>query len=104
MAAPASTIIPEAESGLPRPLRDPGLLRADLYVDGRFEPSSSGDRLDVRDPATGEVIVRVASGTREDARRALEAAKAALPGWAATTAKERAAILRRWFDLMVEHA
>src|SRR5690242_14538873 len=104
MAATASTPTEEAVAGLPRPLRDPALLCDDLFVDGAFQASAGGERFDVRDPATGGLIARVASGTREDARRAVEAAKAAMPAWAAATAKERAAVLRRWFDLMVEHA
>jgi succinate-semialdehyde dehydrogenase/glutarate-semialdehyde dehydrogenase len=85
-------------------LRDPQLFRLDLYVDGAWSPASDGARFDVVDPATGEPLGAVASATREDARRAIEAADRALPGWAGLTAKERAGILRRWFDLIVEAA
>ena len=95
---------------LPRPaslvdrLTDPGLLRADLFVAGAWVAASDGARFDVVDPATGTAIAAVASATREDTRRAIDAASAALPAWAAMTAKERAAIMRRWFDLIVEAA
>ncbi len=85
-------------------LRDAELLRVDLYVDGAWMPASDGARFDVTDPATGEVVGAVASATRDDTRRAIDAAAAALPGWAALLAKERSTIMRRWFDLIVEHA
>src|SRR3954468_20005509 len=85
-------------------LRDPALLRFDLFVDGAWSPASDDERFDVTDPATGEAIGAVASATRDDTRRAIDAAAAALPAWAARPAKERSAIMRRWFDLMVEHA
>jgi len=59
---------------------------------------------EVHDPATGEVIDTVADGTVEDATRAVDAAAAAFPAWAATPARTRAEILRRCFDLMVRDA
>jgi succinate-semialdehyde dehydrogenase/glutarate-semialdehyde dehydrogenase len=85
-------------------LRDPSLLRGDLFVDGEWAASADGDTLPVTDPATGRTIAAVANGTRDDARRAVEAAQRAFGPWRALTAKERAAILRRWYDLIVEHA
>jgi succinate-semialdehyde dehydrogenase/glutarate-semialdehyde dehydrogenase len=85
-------------------LVDPDLLRGELFVDGEWRPASDGSRFDVVDPADGETIGAVASATREDARDAIAAARRALPGWAALTAKERAAIMRRWFDLIVDAA
>jgi succinate-semialdehyde dehydrogenase/glutarate-semialdehyde dehydrogenase len=85
-------------------LHDPALLRYDLFVDGGWSPASDDARFDVIDPGTGESIGGVASATREDVRRAIEAAAAALPAWAARPAKERSTIMRRWFDLIVEHA
>jgi succinate-semialdehyde dehydrogenase/glutarate-semialdehyde dehydrogenase len=85
-------------------LNDSDLLRFDLFVDGAWSPASDDERFDVTDPATGEQIGAVASATRDDTRRAIDAAAAALPAWAARPARERSAIMRRWFDLMVEHA
>ena len=85
-------------------LVDSGLLRGDLLVDGEWRPASDGSRFDVVDPADGETIGAVASATREDVRDAIAAARRALPGWAALTAKERAVIMRRWFELIVAAA
>ena len=85
-------------------LRDPELFRDDLFVDGRVGAGADGARFDVVDPADGLPLGSVASATREDVRRAIDAADRALPAWAAMPAKERSAILRRWFDLMVESA
>jgi succinate-semialdehyde dehydrogenase/glutarate-semialdehyde dehydrogenase len=64
--------------------------------------SSDAARLEVVDPADGLPLGSVASATRVDVRRAIDAAASALPAWSALSAKERSAILRRWFDLMVE--
>src|SRR5262249_58126068 len=83
---------------------DAGLLGTDLFVGGEWAPASDGARFDVVDPAEQAVIAAVASATRDDTRRAVDAAAAAFPAWAAKTAKERAAILRRWFDLIVDAA
>ncbi len=85
-------------------LADPELLRSDLFVDGAWVPASDGARFDVVDPADGAVVGAVASATRDDVRRAIDAADAALPRWSSLTAKERAAILRRWYDMIVETA
>jgi len=85
-------------------LSDPELLRSDLFVGGEWVPASDGARFDVVDPAEQAVIASVASATRDDTRRAVESAGAAFPAWAAKTAKERAAILRRWFELIVAAA
>ncbi|WP_281413513.1 NAD-dependent succinate-semialdehyde dehydrogenase [Microvirga antarctica] len=85
-------------------LKDPGLLQSELFIDGAWCPSSDGKTLDVTNPANGSLVATVASASREDTVRAIEAAHRALPAWAAKTAKERSSILRRWFDLMVLHA
>src|SRR4051794_7597312 len=85
-------------------LRDTELLRDDLLVDGEWVAASDGARFDVTDPATGELVASVASATRDDARKAIAAAAAALPAWAALTARERSGLMRRWFDLIVEAA
>jgi len=85
-------------------LRDPELFRDDLFVEGAWVPSADGARLEVVDPADGLPLGSVASATRDDVRRAIAAADSALPAWSALPAKERSAILRSWFDLMVESA
>jgi succinate-semialdehyde dehydrogenase/glutarate-semialdehyde dehydrogenase len=85
-------------------LRDTDLLRFDLFVDGVWTPASDGARFDVTDPATGDLVGSVASATRDDTRRAIDAAAAALPAWAALPARERANAMRRWFDLIVASA
>ena len=65
--------------------------------------ADGGDSFPVLDPATGQEIAHVARMGAEETRRAIDAARDAYPGWRATLAKERARILRRWADLMLEH-
>lgn len=79
------------------------LLCEDLFIDGEWTPASDGARFDVFDPASGGLIAQVASGTLADVRRAITAAKRAFPAWAALPALQRASILRRWYELIVEH-
>lgn len=71
-----------------------------LFIDGDFVDSQSGERFDVLNPATGEVIARVANANSEDGARAMDCAAAAQEKWAATAPRERAEILRRAFELM----
>ncbi len=85
-------------------LTDPKLFRERCYVDGQWIAADSGRTLPVTDPATGEVIGTVPVLGVEETRRAIAAAEAALPAWRSRTAKERAAILRRWFDLITANA
>src|SRR5580765_5020186 len=65
--------------------------------------SDSGETFPVLDPATGETIAEVPRMATAETRRAIERAEAALPGWRSLLAKDRARILRRWADLMLEH-
>ena len=88
--------------GGPR-LSDPGLFRQQGYVDGAWIDADSGETIEVTNPATGETLGQVPKMGAAETRRAIEAAEAAWPAWRAKTAKERAQILRRWFDLMMEH-
>src|SRR5512137_2752057 len=81
-------------------LKDPTLLRQQCYVDGAWIDADAGGTVDVTNPATGAVIGTVPSLGTAETRRAIEAAAAAFPAWAAKTAKERGALLRRWNDLM----
>ncbi|WP_374682126.1 NAD-dependent succinate-semialdehyde dehydrogenase [Accumulibacter sp.] len=84
-------------------LNDPRLLRSDCYIDGRWEAADDGRTLAVIDPASGVAIADVPLMTAAETGRAIEAAAVALPAWQAKTAKERAALLRRWFDLIIEN-
>ena len=77
-------------------------VQSGLSIAGEWQTSASGQMLEVQDPATGEVIKRIADATVEDAVRALDAAVAAQDAWAATPSRERANILRRAFDLLME--
>jgi succinate-semialdehyde dehydrogenase/glutarate-semialdehyde dehydrogenase len=79
------------------------LLRGQVFIDGNWEDADSGKRLPVTNPATGETIIEVASVGADETRRAIEAAQRAMADWARQPAKERAQILRRWFDLLMEH-
>jgi succinate-semialdehyde dehydrogenase / glutarate-semialdehyde dehydrogenase len=88
---------------VPPPLEGSTLLRADLFVGGQWVPAADGTRLDVLDPATGGVVARVASATREDVERAIDAAAEAFPAWAALPAPERSRLLRGWYELILEH-
>ena len=85
-------------------LENPILLRSNGYIDGRWEAADSGATLVVTDPANGERLGEVPLMGAAETTRAIAAAESALPAWRAKTAKERAAILRRWFDLIVAHA
>ncbi|MGR8921317.1 MAG: NAD-dependent succinate-semialdehyde dehydrogenase [Gammaproteobacteria bacterium] len=73
-----------------------------MLIDGRWHDAGSAGTFAVTNPATGEEIASVANGGRADVLAAVDAATAALPAWAGTTAFERAAILRRAYALMVE--
>jgi succinate-semialdehyde dehydrogenase/glutarate-semialdehyde dehydrogenase len=83
------------------PLKDPTLFRQANCIDGKWVEADSGKTLTVRNPATGEAVGEVPAMGAAETRRAIEAANRALPGWSAMLAKERAAILRRLFDLML---
>ena len=82
-------------------LKDPSLLRQQAYIDGTWIGADGGGTLDVHNPANGEKLGTVPRMGVTETRRAIEAASAAMPAWAKKTAKERATILRRWFDLMM---
>jgi succinate-semialdehyde dehydrogenase/glutarate-semialdehyde dehydrogenase len=80
------------------------LLRRQAYVDGRWVDADSGATFPVVDPATGETLADVPRMGAAETARALEAAERALPEWRARTAKDRALVLRRLADLMIERA
>jgi succinate-semialdehyde dehydrogenase/glutarate-semialdehyde dehydrogenase len=82
-------------------LRDPDLLRTRAFIGGNWVEASDGATLAVVNPASGESLGTVPNMGIADTRRAIEAAARAFPAWAALTAKERAAILRRWYELLM---
>jgi succinate-semialdehyde dehydrogenase/glutarate-semialdehyde dehydrogenase len=85
-------------------LNDPSLLRNLCYIDGEWVTADSGKTFAVTDPASGAELAQVPECGEAETRRAIEAAKRALPAWAAKSAKERGKILRRLADLMVANA
>jgi succinate-semialdehyde dehydrogenase/glutarate-semialdehyde dehydrogenase len=82
-------------------LADPALLRTQAYLGGRWVDAATGATREVRNPASGERLGTVPDLGAAETREAIDAAAAALPAWAKKTAKDRAAILRRWFDLII---
>ena len=85
-------------------LADPSLLRTQAYVNGAWVDADDGATFAVTNPARGDVICTVPDMTAAETARAIDAAYDSQKAWAAQTGKERAAILRRWYDLMVENA
>ena len=82
-------------------LKDPSLLRQQAYIDGAWSDADNGATLDVTNPATGEQLGTVPLMGAAETRRAIAAANAAWPAWRKKSAKERAAILRKWNDLIL---
>ncbi len=78
-----------------------GNVSTDLYINGRWTPSSDAERFDVADPATGQTIASVASGSADDATAAVAAAYDAGKSWRQTAPRERGEILRRSFEAMI---
>ncbi|MBI1621370.1 NAD-dependent succinate-semialdehyde dehydrogenase [Aquamicrobium zhengzhouense] len=86
------------------PLKDPSLLIDKCLVNGEWVEARSGNKIDVTNPATGELIARVPSLSADEVEEAIAHADTAFRPWAKRSAKERSVILRKWFDLMVENA
>jgi|TARA_Y100000294_G_scaffold61445_1_gene58248 succinate-semialdehyde dehydrogenase/glutarate-semialdehyde dehydrogenase len=84
-------------------LQDPTLLRTRAYIGGEWIDADSGATFDVTDPATGDVVATVADLGVDETRRAVDLADEAQKAWAARTAKDRGAVLRRWYELFLEH-
>ncbi|MFM0626685.1 NADP-dependent succinate-semialdehyde dehydrogenase [Paraburkholderia xenovorans] len=85
-------------------LKDPSLLKTLAYIAGEWQGADDGTTFEVKNPATGETIATVPRMGTVETRRAIDTANAAWPAWRATTAKQRAVILRKWHDLMMENA
>ncbi len=84
-------------------LQDPSLLAQLAYVDGHWVAADSGATLDILDPASGQVLARVPAMDVLDTRRAIDAAERAWPAWRARPAAERAALLERWYQAMLDN-
>ena len=84
-------------------LAEPALFRQQCYVNGGWLDARSGGSIEVDNPATREVIGTVPALGAEETRTAIEAAEAAWSGWRSRPAKDRAGLMRRWFELMLAH-
>jgi succinate-semialdehyde dehydrogenase/glutarate-semialdehyde dehydrogenase len=82
------------------PMKNPELLRNTCLIDGEWL-AATGASMEVRNPATGDLVGSVPSFGAPETRRAIDAAQAAFHPWRAKTAAERAKILKRWFELMM---
>ena len=82
-------------------LKNPSLLREQAYIDGAWVDAADGGTFPVTNPADGSLVANVPQQGVPETKAAIEAADKAWPAWRSKTAKERAAILRRWYDLMV---
>lgn len=82
-------------------LNDTALFRQQAYIDGAWVDADTAKTFDVTNPANGEVLGTVPQMGRTETARAIAAADAALPAWRAKTAKERGALLKKWFDLVM---
>ena len=81
-------------------LNDPTLLKTDAFINGEWLAGNT--RFDVSDPATGMKLVDVADLGVAETQAAIDAASLAFPAWRAKTAKERGAVLMKWFHLMIQ--
>ncbi|WP_406670612.1 NADP-dependent succinate-semialdehyde dehydrogenase [Raoultella terrigena] len=84
-------------------LNDPTLFRQQAFIDGQWRDALSGEVITVTNPANDQRLGSVPKMGAEETHEAIDAANRALPAWRVLTAKERAAILRRWFELIVEN-
>jgi len=84
-------------------IADKSLFKTGAYINGQWLASDQGTTLAVTNPATGEIIAEVANCGTAETRRAIEAAQAAQIDWRQRSIKERSAILRKWFNLMMEN-
>jgi succinate-semialdehyde dehydrogenase/glutarate-semialdehyde dehydrogenase len=81
-------------------LKDKNLLRAQCYIDGKWMGEGNNS---ITDPSTGSEIAKVPAFGKDETKQAVEAAHLAFPGWSSTLAKERASMLRKWFNLIMEY-
>ena len=84
-------------------ISDKALLKTDSYIDGKWLGADGDSRFAVSDPASGEVLAQVADHGTASMCKAITAAATAQPGWASRTAKERAVLMRCWYDLIMQN-
>jgi len=84
-------------------LSDQSLLKSQTYVNGKWINAKSGKTFEITDPASGRVIGTMPDMNKEDTDEAIKAAAAVLPSWRRTVPRERARLLRKWYDLMMEN-
>lgn len=84
-------------------LQDPSLLRKQAYINGEWMDSDNGEVFEVANPANGEILASVARCGAAEVKRAIDVAEKAMVEWRAKSAKERAALLRNWFKLVMEN-
>lgn len=84
-------------------LKDPSLFKEQAFINNEWISSSSSSLFPVNNPATGEIIAQVANLSATDAEKAIVAADQALPKWKSMTGKERAILMRKWFDLILQN-
>ncbi|HVY99162.1 MAG TPA: NADP-dependent succinate-semialdehyde dehydrogenase [Dongiaceae bacterium] len=93
----------KAPTAAPLPIKDKSLFRQQCFIDGQWVDADSGKTIDVTNPATGEILGTIPNMGAAETRRAIEAAEKAWAAWRAKTAKERAVVLRKLFNLMMEN-
>lgn len=84
-------------------LKNKALFQENGFINGQFTQGKAQNRFDVIDPATSQVIASVSDMTVEDTKNAIDCAQVAQKQWAKTTAKHRAQIIRRWYELLIEN-
>ncbi|WP_170430223.1 NAD-dependent succinate-semialdehyde dehydrogenase [Ruegeria arenilitoris] len=84
-------------------IQDKALVRSFSYINGKWCASATGDSFGVSDPASGDKLGDVTAMSAEESLAAVDAAQAAFPDWSGMLPQKRAAILRRWFELQIEH-
>lgn len=85
-------------------LKDPSLLKQAIFINGAWSVPQACDWIEVGNPSTGELVGRVPKAGRKETAEAIEAAEDAFRAWAARPAVERARVVKRWYDLIVENA
>ncbi|BEI38306.1 NAD-dependent succinate-semialdehyde dehydrogenase [Polynucleobacter sp. HIN8] len=95
---------PDSIANIRTLLRNPRLFHEDALINGQWVKASENARFMVSNPATGEIIAKVANLNRSDAEEAISAAELALNAWKGKLAKERAQVMRKWFELILANA
>jgi succinate-semialdehyde dehydrogenase/glutarate-semialdehyde dehydrogenase len=84
-------------------LKDPSLFKEEAFINGKWVKSNSGKTFPINNPATDEIIAQVTNLDAADAEKAIAAANEAFPKWKGITGKERAGLMRKWFDLILQN-